>query len=33
MYDAGEKVFKELKELMIPLKYERDNDFLDAVYI
>lgn len=33
MYDASDKVFKELKELMIPMKYERDNDFIDAVYI
>ncbi len=33
MYDASDKVFKELKDLMIPMKYERDNDFIDAVYI
>ncbi len=33
MYDASEKNYKEMKDLMIPMKYERDNDFIDAVYI
>ena len=33
MYDASEKNFKEMKDVMIPIKYERENDFLDAVYI
>ena len=33
MYDAGEKEFKEIKEQMIPLKYERENEFIDAVFI
>lgn len=33
MIDATDKVFKELKDNLIPHKYERENDFLDAVYI
>ena len=33
MYDTSEKLFKEMKEQMIPIKYERENDFLEAVYI
>mmetsp|Transcript_12727 Transcript_12727/g.12585 ORF Transcript_12727/g.12585 Transcript_12727/m.12585 type:complete len:89 (-) Transcript_12727:252-518(-) len=26
-------MFKEVKEYMIPVKYERDNDFVDVVYV
>lgn len=33
MYDASDKIFKELKDQLIPSKYERENDFLDAVFI
>ena len=33
MYDTSDKSFKEMKEQMIPIKYERENDFLDVQYI
>lgn len=34
MYDASDStLLKEVKEPMISLKYERDNDFIEAVYI
>jgi hypothetical protein len=33
MYDATDKIFREMKEPVIPVKYERENDFVDAVYI
>lgn len=33
MWDASDKVFKEMKDQMIPIKYERENDFIDAIFI
>ena len=33
MYDATDKNFKEMKEAVIPIKYERENDFIDCVFI
>jgi hypothetical protein len=33
MFDATDKVFKETKEQIIPIKYERENDFLECIYI
>lgn len=33
MYDTSEGTFKEKKEQMISIKYERENDFLDVQYI
>lgn len=30
MYDTTEKLFKEMKDQIIPVKYERENDFLDV---
>lgn len=33
MYDATDKVFREMKDQIIPIKYERENEFVDAVYI
>lgn len=33
MYDASDKDIKEMKDHMIPNKYERENDFIDAVFI
>jgi WD40 repeat protein len=28
-YDASDKVFKELKDPVLPVKYEKENDFVD----
>lgn len=33
MYDASDKHFKEMKEAIIPIKYERENDFLECIFI
>lgn len=33
MWDASDKVFKEMKDQVIPIKYERENDFIDCVFI
>lgn len=33
MYDTSDKTFKEMKEQVIPIKYERENDFIDCVFI
>jgi len=33
MYDASDKTFREAKEPMIPVKYERENDFVDVVFV
>ena len=32
-YDASDKVFKEMKEQVIPVKYEKENDFIECIYI
>lgn len=31
-YDASDKTFKEIKETVIPLKYEKENDFVDVCF-
>jgi hypothetical protein len=33
LYDASDKNFKEMKEQMMPIKYERENDFIEAIFI
>jgi hypothetical protein len=32
-WDATDKPFRELKDIAIPVKYERENDFLDCVFL
>jgi len=33
MYDASDKQFKEMKDQIIPIKYERENDFIECIFI